>query len=240
MEEIRIPVGGREEVSSSSDKLIFPFAVSTVFDEYSKTPVMFLDGKFAEVKPLSGEEDVGFPQPVGRNRCHYSIHSEIATLPLTFSGVRNVVFKLGVSERILKAVKPLIDAGMAGPSLIDVKGMRVSPRDFAIAYLSSQASSTEPTRHVALRTEVTGRRKGKSLRVTSQIVASPSEKLEVRNATGLLTGMGASIVAQMLIDGRITRRGAVPPEACVPPELFIKELEKRGIRVNTQESELLN
>jgi saccharopine dehydrogenase-like NADP-dependent oxidoreductase len=57
----------------------------------------------------------------------------------------------------------------------------------------------------------------------------------VKNATGLLTGIGASIVAQQLADGTITRRGAFAPEACISPSAFIQELAKRSLKVEVKE-----
>ncbi len=238
VEDIRIRVGGREVTQSSSDRLAFPFSISTVFDEYSKPPVMYFNGQFQQVGPLSGEEDVEFPQPVGKNRCHYSLHSEIATLPLSFKGVKNVDFKLGVSEPIFKAVKPLLDAGLDDNLPIDVKGVKVSPREFAVAYLTSRASDEEPSRYVALRTEVTGFRKGRRAHQVMTIVGEPSERLGVKNATGLLTGVGASIVAQLILGGEVKKKGVVAPEASVPTGPFFGELEQRGIHVSKKEVQL--
>ncbi len=229
VEEIRIRVGGRE--MTASDKLLFPFAVSTVFDEYSKPPVMFLDGRFQEVETLSGEEDVEFPPPVGRNRCHYSIHSEIATLPASIKGVRNVDFKLGVSEKIFKVIKPLLDAGFDDTRPIDIAGHRVSPRDFAIAYLNSLASSEEPYRSVALMTTVSGRKDGRRVGQTRTVIGEPSGKLGVKNGTAFLTGIAASIVAQLIVSEQIVERGALAPELCIPPGLLFDELRKRGVGV---------
>ena len=229
VEEVRIRVGGRE--MTASEKLLFPFAVSTVFDEYSKPPVMFLEGRFQEVETLSGEEDVEFPSPVGRNRCHYSIHSEIATLPTSIEGVRNVDFKLGVSEKIFKAIKPLLDAGFYDTTPVDVGGHEVSPRDFAIAYLNSRASSEEPYRSVALMTTVSGMRDGRRVSQTHTVIGEPSGKFGVKNGTALLTGMAASIVAQLIVSGRIVERGALAPEICVPPGVLFDELRKRGVSI---------
>jgi lysine 6-dehydrogenase len=169
------------------------------------------------------------------NRCHYSIHSEIATLPINYEGVRNVDFKLGISTKIFDAIKPFIDAGFADTSPIDLKGTKISPREYAIAYLTSRVGSEEPVRCVALRTEVTGKREGTDSTVTATLVGEPSEEYRVRNATGLLTGIGASIVAQQLADGTINRRGAFAPETCVPPEQFVQKLAKRSLKVTVKQ-----
>jgi saccharopine dehydrogenase-like NADP-dependent oxidoreductase len=46
-----------------------------------------------------------------------------------------------------------------------------------------------------------------------------------------LTGVPPSIVAQMVAKGEIKGTGVLPPENCVPPEAYLKELVNRGIEV---------
>jgi lysine 6-dehydrogenase len=46
------------------------------------------------------------------------------------------------------------------------------------------------------------------------------------------TAFPASIIAQMMARGRITGKGAIPQERCVPPEEFVKELAARDIAIN--------
>jgi saccharopine dehydrogenase-like NADP-dependent oxidoreductase len=234
IKEIKIRVGGRATSTTPTNKIAFPFAVSTIFDEYSKAPVVYRNRRFQEVAPLSGEEEVEFPEPVGRNRCHYTLHSEIATLPLSFKEVENVDFKLGISEEIFKAVKPLLDAGLTDEKPLDVKGHKISSRDFSIALLGSRASKEEPTRYVSIRIEVRGLKKGKPRKQVCELVQGPSERIGVRNATAFLTGTAASIIAQFLLNGKIEERGVFPPEICVSPSQFTGELERRGIRVLTK------
>lgn len=238
VQEMRIRVGAKQGPSEEPDKLVFPFAVSTILDEYSKKPVMYLDGHFEEVEPLSGEEEVEFLPPIGKNICHYSIHSETATLPLSFKGVSLVDFKLGVSEKILKAIKPLVEGGMCNNFPIDVRGQKISPRDFAIAYLTSRASKEEPLRYIGLRTAVTGLKNGRRVCQIREIVGEPSSELGVRNATGLLTGIGASIIAQLILAGQIVKKGVVAPEVCVPTDPFMRELERRKIRTTVKDLKL--
>ncbi len=233
VQKIRIRVGGVEKGDGAAgDTLAFPFAVSTVFDEYSKTPIMYVASRFQELVPLSGDEVVEFKEPVGRNTCHYSIHSEIATLPLNFKQVTDVDFKLGVSPKLFKAIRPMIDAGLDDSVPIEVKGNKVSPRDFAVAYLQSRSSSEEPERCVALKTEVEGMKGDRKRTVVCDVVGKPDAVFGVKNATALLTGVGASIVAQMIMTGAITKKGVVAPETCVPPEVMFSELEKRNIETS--------
>jgi saccharopine dehydrogenase-like NADP-dependent oxidoreductase len=44
-------------------------------------------------------------------------------------------------------------------------------------------------------------------------------------------GVPASIAAQALATGEIDVRGALPPEVCIEPEWFMRELSKRNIDI---------
>jgi lysine 6-dehydrogenase len=46
------------------------------------------------------------------------------------------------------------------------------------------------------------------------------------------TAFPASVVAQMMARGETTRKGAVPQERCIPPDLFVAELARRDIRID--------
>ncbi|MFW9927741.1 MAG: saccharopine dehydrogenase C-terminal domain-containing protein, partial [Candidatus Thorarchaeota archaeon] len=56
------------------------------------------------------------------------------------------------------------------------------------------------------------------------------------DATGLTsmmrtTSFPASVTAMMMADGRISDRGVLTPERCIPPASFIEELRARGIEI---------
>ena len=69
----------------------------------------------------------------------------------------------------------------------------------------------------ALRVRVQGRKKGRLVRVffTSAAMLAPA------------TGIPASIGAMMLLQGRVTAKGVLPPEQCVDPTDFIYEIITR-------------
>ncbi len=157
VESVKIYAGAKE--TGQNRELVFPFSISTVIDEYTKRPVEYVNGKYTEVAPLSGDEVVNFPEPVGENVCHYSIHSETATLPATIGkGVRNVEFRLGISEKMVKTLTPLLETGMLSDEpKIPVDGQTISPRDFVISFFNSKAQNVkELERWVALKVVVMG------------------------------------------------------------------------------------
>jgi saccharopine dehydrogenase-like NADP-dependent oxidoreductase len=239
IDSVRIFVGAKEESdehSKTSNQPFFPFSVATVIDEYSKNPVEFLDGNYVEMPPLSGDETVHFPAPVGDNVCHYSLHSEPATLPRTIGrGVKNVEFKLGVSSAMLSALKPLIELGFTSDDPIPINGAKISPKQFLVSYFNSKSRQESPARTVALKTLVSGSKRGKNRFVTCDLVYEPTKILGISNATAYLTGVAGSVFGQFLSTGRVKEKGVLAPEEAVDTKQFFKELETRGIRVSKSE-----
>ena len=83
---------------------------------------------------------------------------------------------------------------------------------------------------VLVRVEVVGSKAGKTSRITFDIIDKADE------ATGLsammrTTAFPASIIAQMMVRGDVTQRGAVPQEIAIDSDTFVKELGARGIAV---------
>ncbi len=235
VETIKVYAGAKEGPKAKTfANLTFPFAVSTIIDEYSKKPVEFLNGKFVELPPLSGAEEVEFPKPVGRNQVHYSIHSEPATLPFSIKkGVRNVEFKLGVSEAMLNTLQPLIEMGLTSDEIrIKFDGVNITPKSFIVSFLNKmKPPAKESERTVSLKTVARGLNGRKNRVVESTLVCGPDRKGQVKNATAFLTGIAGSIFAQMLASGHVEQKGVLAPESAAKPLQFFNELKNRGVSV---------
>jgi lysine 6-dehydrogenase len=238
VESIKIYAGARE-VGQHEGVLVFPFSVSTVIDEYTKKPVEFLNGQFTEVPVLSGDEEITFPEPVGKNHYHYSLHSEPATLPASIGrGVKNVEFRLGISEKLLKTLAPLSELGLlADEPKIPVDGRLVAPREFVVSFFSARTGE-ELERWVALKTVVTGvLSNGERCTTSCDLVCAPGS-YGLKNATAFLTGVAGSIFGQYLAAGKIAK-GVISPEDAIDGASFVRELERRGISITKKTNELL-
>ena len=106
----------------------------------------------------------------------------------------------------------------------------IAPATFCAALLGGQEQFrySEDERDVALiRSDVRGYKNGEPLRVVLQIIDKRDLKSGL-TAMQRTVGFPMSIGAQMILDGRISKRGIVNPVS-VPFAPFIEELEKRGI-----------
>lgn len=235
VQEIHIRLGSIDQTKIlSMPPLYASYSIQTILEEFSYPPAVFADGKFKFVEPMSGEEEIKFPAPVGKQYPMYTIHSELATLPLTYKnkGIREVSFKIAFDREFASKVRFLCDLGLASEKTVEVNGVKVIPRDLLVKLI--QALPKPITRgpvkeHEVIRAIVKGKKNGlaKTLVVDCHTRGMPKWNIGL----DIDTGSPPSIAAQMLARREISARGAVSPEVAIEPELFFAELKKRNMEV---------
>jgi len=203
------------------------YSLQTILEEFSIEPAVFTKGKLKFVSPMSGMEPMRFPPPVGLQRPMYTIHSELATLPQSFPGVREVSFKIAFDPAFLDRVKFLRDLGFASQEPISVGGIKVKPVEVVnkVAMAQKPAEQVGPTKQYEIIRTIA---KGKGETVTLDC--------HCKNISDLNTGAPPAIVARMIAGGEISGAGVHPPENIVPPKAFFSHLAKRGMRVRVLKS----
>jgi Saccharopine dehydrogenase NADP binding domain len=82
-----------------------PYSVRTLLDELNMSPVVVRSGELQEVQPLSGRRARTFPEPLGEREGIYTLHSELATLPVRYPSLEEASFRLclapGLIEKLL-------------------------------------------------------------------------------------------------------------------------------------------
>ena len=180
---------------------------------------MFLDGELTYVKyfepdgialrqtfefPLIGEVPV-YPYP----------HPEQITMP-NYIKTRQVTNKGSViPNEYYDLTRELCRLGLSHREPLDVKGMKVIPYDFAVAYIIAQREkilkeTNFGTQRGCLSVVVKGKKDGK-YREYRFHMASKSEALG--EGTGIPAAMGVILMQQ----GKISAKGVMPPEACINP-----------------------
>jgi len=227
-----------------SGEVRFTYAVPTIVDELTMAPMVFRDGEFVACEPLSEFEDYWFASPIGLLPMHLSLHSEVATLPVTFSdkGVKEVFFKInywGMAQETVEKIRVLAEFGFAGRELVAVKGQRIVPRDLLVALMSDYVPPVTdflapPKNHPPdwvkeIVTEVKGTKDGRAV----------TYRLGTLTCKGALpTGVAPARAAIWLAEGHIPP-GVHPPEAVLDPVPFFKELEEREIYTRVSVTEFL-
>lgn len=216
------------------DDLRFTYSVPSIVDELTVEPMVFENGEFLAKPPLSDFEDYWFAPPLGLLPMHLSLHSEVATLPVTFKdkGIKECFFKInywGMAQKTVEKVQVLAEYGFGSRDAVEVNGASVVPRDLMVSMLSSYVPSvnellappkTKPPDWVKeIVTEVVGTKDGKTV----------TYRMGTLTCKGALpTGVAPAIAAIWLAEEHVDP-GVYPPEASIAPEPFFKELEKHEI-----------
>jgi saccharopine dehydrogenase (NAD+, L-lysine-forming) len=222
---IRIYNGGADHTRYRAP-VAFGFAPATVLEELTQPPMVFTRGRFKAEKPLSGGEDVRFD--VGLQRVHRSLHSEVATLPLSYAdkGLRECSFKIAYEPALVERLKLLIDLGLTDKR----PGPRgVAPRDVLLDCFKRLPPPPEfIDDRDCLAVVVEGEDAKGWVSVRYDLTARPQRRPPL-SAVARDTGFPPAIVARMILDGTIGERGVLPPERCVPVRPFFAALAKRGM-----------
>lgn len=216
------------------DDVNFTYAVPTIVDEMTMAPMVYRDGEFVACEPLTEFEDYWFAPPLGLLPMHLSLHSEVATIPLSFQdkGIQECFFKInywGMAKETVDKVRALIQFGFAEEEPIDVKGRPVVPHDVMVSLMSryvppitaflAPPAHEPPDWTKEIVTEVKGTLGDREL----------VYRLGTLTCKGALpTGVAPARAAIWMAQGRIPP-GVYPPEQAIDPEPFFKELETRDI-----------
>jgi saccharopine dehydrogenase (NAD+, L-lysine-forming) len=233
VESVRIYNGATPDMG---DSLAWAYSIQTIFDEITQPPMVFRDGKFLETEALGEEELYRFQDPIGVAKVHLSLHSEVATLPLTYGpkGIKECFFKIsffGYSEKALRQLQFLAQIGMASTEPVEVRGTKVKPRDILLEVLK-RAPQTERKGSLGFKdivTEVRGTRGGKPVTGKAETTCWPHKAWGLSGGT-LLVASPPAIVARWLARGQVRQSGVLPPEQAVDAAAFFRDLEARGAR----------
>lgn len=212
------------------DDMRFTYAVPTIVDELTVEPMVFENGEFVAKPPLSGFEDYWFVEPLGLLPMHLSLHSEVATIPVSLKdkGIQECFFKInywGMAKETVEKVRVLADFGFSSTDPVKVNDTDVVPRDMMISMMSgyvpdiveflAPAKSMPPDWVKEIVTEVKGTKDGKEV----------IYRLGTLTCKGALpTGVAPAVAAIWLAEGRVDA-GVYPPEVALDPVPFIKDLE---------------
>jgi len=226
------------------DDVRFTYAVPTIVDELTMSPMVYRDGEFVACEPLSEFEDYWFTSPLGLLPMHLSLHSEVATLPVSFrdKGVSEIFFKInywGMAKETVEKIRVLADFGFAGQEPVEVKGQPVVPRDLLVALMSGYVppitdflappENQPPDWVKEIVTEVRGTKDNRTV----------TYRLGTLTCKGALpTGVAPARAAVWLAERRIPP-GVHPPEVVLDPGPFFKELEEREIYTQVSVTESL-
>jgi saccharopine dehydrogenase (NAD+, L-lysine forming) len=189
---------------------------------------MFLDGelkyvKYFEPSGIALRQSFEFPV-LGEVPLYPYPHPEQVTMP-RYLKVKQVTNKGSVvPNEYYNLTRDLCGLGLSSKEALDVKGVKVTPYDFAVAYIirereriikKTKFGSQKGCASVVVKGKKDGKYKEYRFHLASQ-----------SQALGEGTGIPAAMGVIMLQEGKITDKGVLPPEACMKPSDFIELLPR--------------
>ncbi|RDE15267.1 MAG: saccharopine dehydrogenase [Candidatus Thorarchaeota archaeon] len=229
VESVKIRVGGLQQEPRPPLNYSLIFSVEGLINEYVEPCVALRDGKVVLEDPLVGFEEIYFPEPFGKLEA-FNTSGGTSTLPYTYQGkVGNMDYKTIRYPGHGHKVWCLMKLGLMSSNPIDVEGKKVRPRKMLETLLEKNLPPAGKD-VTLIRIMVEGWKGTESRNIEYEIIDYFDE------TTGLTsmmrtTSFPAAVTAMMMADGRISERGVLTPERCIPPELFMKELRSRGIDI---------
>lgn len=217
-------------------KLALFFSPDTFIDECaSEPPLYYENGKFVTKEPLQVIEEFEFPNPVGKVKVYGVSHEEAWTLPryIKKKGLKNCNFGYGLADELVTMMDVLRTIGLDSDKPIDVSGVSVVPRDVVTALLPRPTELAGKIKgHVCVGTLVRGYKNGKKVAqfMYNTVSHEDAYRRMQEQGTSFQTGIPAALAADLLAEGIIKTRGAVPPEA-LDPEPFVERLPEYGMMV---------
>ena len=187
--------------------------------------ITFQNGAHMEIKAGSDLEPVEFPAPLGKICTYHLGHPEPVTLPRYLKGLKDVTLKGGLAENYLNLLSKLV----AALHLTDSERKKILLGK-AVQKILPLLPVDKARSRSGIRVEITGTRAGDDVTISYSAVD------RMRRLTGIPLSIGAHYMAK----GAIERTGVFGPEAdgSVNPELFLQELERRGVKVEKKEQVL--
>ncbi len=203
------------------------FSMEGVFDHYTDKSVIIRGGKRIEVDSLSEVEPIYFERFGPLEAFHTS--GGTSTLIDSYPDVETLEYKTIRYPGHAEKFKLLVDLNLTRRNYyVNVDGKMVSPREVFLQVLNPIVDLKDKVDVVLLRVLVSGKKDGRDRTYCYEMTVYKDTEKNI-TAMARATATTISIVAQMIGNGTIKKRGVHPPEMIVPGDIYINELKKRGI-----------
>jgi lysine 6-dehydrogenase len=236
-EEVFMWDGGLPQNPRPPFNYLLTFNIAGLSNEYGEDPIYLRDGKPTRVSTMDELEEIEFPPPVGKLEA-FTTGGGVSTMPWTFEGkLKTIQNKTVRYPGHFAQLRAYYDLGLWSEDTIMADSYEVIPRYVFDALFEPLVTFPGDKDVVVIRVRATGLKDGQPAEAFLDLMDFYDDETGF-TAMERTTGWDAAIVAGMMARGQ-TPRGAVPVELSVPPDLFVGELAKRGIEVQTRVAPLV-
>jgi saccharopine dehydrogenase-like NADP-dependent oxidoreductase len=204
------------------------FSIWTTIEECLNPPVVWEQARgWFTTEPFSEPEVFEFPDGIGKIEVVNVEHEEVLLIP-RWVKTKRVTFKYGLGDQFISVLKTLKMLGLDTKESINVKGVRVAPRDVVAACLPNPAYlGDKMTGKTCAGTWVKGRKDGVEKQVYLYQVADNAECMRMWGCQAVVAQVAFSpLLAMDLIEhGQWKAAGVLGPEAFDPLPFMDKMAE---------------
>lgn len=217
---------------SDVKKFVIPFSIESVIEELTELAPVVENGVWMEKKPMEMEITREFRE-IGSQKCYIVRHPETYTFMHDYKsfGVKNIRFWAGFPDHSLEYLKKMIDLGLGNKDLLKFEKIEIRPVDALSRILTLLPRPDNYMEKENLWVEISGKDTSGAIKIMRMECIVFTLPGWIRDGCNIDTGFPASIIAQMIRDGRIKEHGSFAPDTVVPSKDFFDELKKRGLTV---------
>ena len=214
------------------------FSIWTTIEECLNPPVIYeRERGWYTTPPFSEPEIFTFPEGIGPLQCVNVEHEEVILIP-RWIDVERVTFKYGLGDEFINVLKTLQKLELVSTDPVEVRGVKVSPRDVVAAALPDPAELGDKMHgRTCAGTWVTGLGiDGQPREVYLYHIVDNAWSMKEfgHQAVVWQTAVMPAVAIELMATGQWSAKGVVGPEA-LPSEPFLELLDQHGMEWEWQE-----
>ncbi|HAM80317.1 saccharopine dehydrogenase C-terminal domain-containing protein [Ornithinibacillus bavariensis] len=233
VKSIKLYVGGIPVKPEPPLEYYHVFSMEGLFDHYTDPSLIIRNGIKQEIPSLSEVERLHFEKFGPLEAFHTS--GGTSTLSLSYPHLETLEYKTIRYPGHAEKFKLLVDLNLTRNDYeIELNGQKIKPREVFLKVLDPIVELGEKDDAVLLRVVVSGIKDGSEATYQYEMATFKDRKHQV-TAMARATANTISVVAQMIGNGTIDKKGVYPPEQIVPGDVYIQEMAKRGVVIKEME-----
>ncbi|MCX6718494.1 MAG: saccharopine dehydrogenase NADP-binding domain-containing protein [Candidatus Staskawiczbacteria bacterium] len=217
--------------NSNIKEFVVPFSIPSIVEEFTVPATMMKNGKWIKKIPYDTIKGKRY-QEVGRNKIFLVRHPEPYTFYLYYKdkGLKNIKFYGGFPTHSFSTINSFIKLGLASKEKFKINGSEIIPLEVLTEILREAEVPEDYREKEVLWVEAIGKKDNKIKKIYMECIVDTLPGWEDAGCN-IDTGIPASIIAQMVIKGKIKAWGSFAPEAVVPKEDFFKALKEKDMDI---------
>ncbi len=177
-----------------------------------------INGKWQETLPYTEREVIEFPKPYGKTGVYWFDMPETYTFADSFD-VDTVITKFGSIPDWYNHLTWITAHIFPEKWVTSPKGIEFFSK---VSYQMTNVTDRFSGIGVAMRAEITGENEGKTKKYYATMV---------HNNCAIAAGAGTGAIAQLILEGKLSKPGIYPVEQALPTPLFVEIMQSRDIEI---------